>query len=152
MMIAGIKDFIAGPDLDALVSQLVFGENYRRWDSVKINDVWRNVTTWLPEGYEPHSPPGGTYPGIQPPPHSTNIEYASRVIDRLSSRWDEIYLILHFGDWFAKAMNYDYHGVVHEPSVVQTKVGRRTAAHAICILALRVINHEHEHTDELHRK
>lgn len=148
MMIAGIENFIAGPDLDALVSQLVFSENYRRWDSVKINDVWRNVTTWLPEGYEPDSPPEGTYPGMQPPPYSTNTTFAEKIIDKLSSRWDEIVIIFHFGDWFTKAVNFQL-GIM-SPVTVRTEVGRQTAAHAICILALRII--DHEKNNELHRE
>ena len=76
----------AGPDLDAIVETEVMGKPGCFVDAIAINGQWVVARTWLPEGYEPHKPPGGWSAGVMPPHYSTDIAYAWRVVERLRAK------------------------------------------------------------------
>ena len=108
----------AGAELDALIDHKVFGNQWACHDYVFINDCCIDMKTWLPAERMPDDPPSGWYAGMKPPPYSSSIQYAWRVVEEMSN--DTV-----FGHHF---MNRDF------PNYTEN-----VAATTICRLALEAI-------------
>lgn len=66
--------------LDVAVSEAVFDRKWVKHPAVCINGCWHNVETWLEEDDDPGYPAVGTKVGQTPPPWSTHMEYAWRIV------------------------------------------------------------------------
>ena len=85
---------LAGPALDAHVSELVFGLGWQRFSAVTINGALHEITTWLPAGSNPADPPKGCHAGQNPPPHSREIQPAMRIVAHLEGRgWGHKHIV-----------------------------------------------------------
>lgn len=129
-----MSDKKPGPELDAVISNVVMGNRGRFVKAVKINDKWIEQKTWLPVDFSPESPPGGWYASRMPICYSQEVSVAWGIVEKL---------------------NHDRHDIIIEVSgngSIQISVGwidksgwsqvrhatSNTLPHAICMVALEV--------------
>lgn len=76
----------AAPEMDALVDEYLFGQEWYRSERVQINGKWFDVPTWIERPRTPESPAAGSEPGQVPPCYSTDIAAAWPVVEALEGR------------------------------------------------------------------
>lgn len=124
----------ASRELDALIAEKVFGQPWRNWPYVVINTRRVEIETWLPIGESGDNPGGGTCAGQTPPPYSTSIALAWRVVEKLRQRFTRVEIhIVPDGICCMLAVGDDAHE--NYPVVVEAN----TAALAICRAALAAL-------------